>query len=99
MLYSWRLLVLGVAVCLITVGSSFLVDEVLALLGGAGLVGLAVIVLCQLSGGSLGGGRLTGLGPPALATGVATFGLVAAGAVLWSLLARVTPTIWVSAGH
>ncbi len=76
-----------------------LVDEVVALLVGAGLLGVATAVVCWLSGGSLGGGRLTGLGPPALATGAATFGLVAAGAVLWSLVVRMTPTIWVTGDH
>ena len=76
-----------------------LLDEVAALLGGAGVLGLVMVGLCLLSGGSLGGGRLTALGPPALLTGLATFGFVAAGAVLWSLLVRVTPTIWVSGDH
>ena len=55
---------------------------------------------CQREpGGSLGGGRLTGLGPAALATGAATFGFLAAGAVLWSLVVRITPTIWVTDDH
>jgi hypothetical protein len=76
-----------------------LLDEVVALLGGAGVLGLVTVGLCLLSGGSLGGGRLTALGPPALLTGLVTFGFVAAGAVLWSLLVRVTPTIWVSGDH
>jgi hypothetical protein len=76
-----------------------LVEEAVALLVGAGLLGVAVSVLAWLSGGSLGGGRLTGLGPAALVTGAATFGLVAAGAVLWSLLVRITPTIWVTGDH
>jgi hypothetical protein len=76
-----------------------LVDEAVALLAGAGLLGVAVAVLAWLSGGSLGGGRLTGLGPAALATGAAAFGLVAAGAVLWSLVVRITPTIWVTGDH
>ena len=31
----------------------------------------------------------------ALVTGLAVFGLVAAGALLWSLLAHALPTIWV----
>jgi len=74
-------------------------DEVVALLGGAAVLGLVTVGLCLLSGGSLGSGRLTALGPPALLTGLATFGFVAAGAVLWSLLVRVTPTIWVSGDH
>jgi hypothetical protein len=76
-----------------------LVDEAGALLAGAGLLGVAVVLLAWLSGGSLGAGRLTGLGPAALATGAATFGLVAAGAVLWSLVVRITPTIWVTGDH
>jgi hypothetical protein len=76
-----------------------LLDEVVALLGGSALLGLITVGLCLLSGGSLGGGRLTALGPPALLTGLATFGFVAAGAVLWSLLVRITPTIWVSGDH
>jgi len=76
-----------------------LVDEVVALLGGAAVLGLVTIGLCLLSGGSLGSGLLSALGPPALLTGLATFGFVAAGAVLWSLLVRVTPTIWVSGDH
>jgi hypothetical protein len=80
-------------------GPLALVDELVALLAGCGLLGVAVVVLAWLSGGSLGGGRLTGLGPAALATGVATFGLVAAGAVLWSLVVRITPTIWVTGDH
>ena len=74
-------------------------DEVTALLGGAALLGVLTMLLCLLAGGSLGGGRLTALGPPALLTGLATFGFVAAGAVLWSLLVRVSPTIWVSGDH
>jgi hypothetical protein len=76
-----------------------LLDEAVALLAGAGLLGAGVAVLAWLSGGSLGGGRLTGLGPAALATGAATFGFVAAGAVLWSLVVRITPTIWVTGDH
>jgi hypothetical protein len=76
-----------------------LVDEAVALLVGAGLLGAAVAGLAWLSGGSLGAGRLTGLGPAALAAGAATFGLVAAGAVLWSLVVRITPTIWVTGDH
>ena len=76
-----------------------LVDEVVALLAGSGVLGVAVAVLVWLSGGSLGGGRLTGLGPAALATGAATFGLVAAGAALWSLVVRITPTSWVTGDH
>ena len=74
-------------------------DEVVALLGGAAVLGLVTVGLCLLSGGSLGSGRLTALGPPALLTGLVTMGFVAAGAVLWSLLVRVTPTIWVSGDH
>ena len=74
-------------------------DEVVTLLGGAAVLGLVTVGLCLLSSGSLGGGRLTALGPPALLTGLATFGFVAAGAVLWSLLVRITPTIWVSGNH
>jgi hypothetical protein len=74
-------------------------DEVTALLGGAALLGVLTVLACLLAGGSLGGGRLTALGPPALLTGLATFGFVAAGAVLWSLLVRVSPTIWVSGDH
>ena len=76
-----------------------LLDEAVALLGGAALLGLVTVGLCLLSGGSLGDGRLTALGPPALLAGLAVAGLVAAGAVLWSLLVRITPTIWVSGGH
>jgi hypothetical protein len=76
-----------------------LLDEAVALLAGAGLLGAGVALLAWLSGGSLGGGRLTGLGPAALATGAATFGFVAAGAVLWSLVVRITPTIWVTGDH
>jgi hypothetical protein len=71
-------------------------DEIVALVAGSALMGIAVALLCWLSGGSLGGGRLTGLGPVALATGATTFGLVAAGAVLSSLVVRITPTIWVT---
>jgi hypothetical protein len=74
-------------------------DEVVALLGGAALVGLATAVLCALSRGSLGAGRLAVLGPPPWAAGLAVLGLVAAGAVLWSLLVRITPTVWVRAEH
>ncbi|MDA8435090.1 MAG: DUF6350 family protein [Actinomycetales bacterium] len=73
--------------------------EVVALLGGAALVGLATVVLCALSRGSLGAGRLAVLGPPPWAAGLAVLGLVAAGAVLWSLLVRVAPTVWVRAEH
>jgi hypothetical protein len=76
-----------------------LVDEVVALVAAATIVGVATVVLCWLSGGSLGGGRLTGLGPPALLTGLATFGFVAGGAVLASLVVRLTPTIWVTGHH
>lgn len=72
-------------------------DEVVALLGGAALVGLATAVACLLAGGSLGSGRLVGLGPSPLVTGAAVTGLVAAGAVLWSLVVRIAPTVWVSA--
>jgi hypothetical protein len=76
-----------------------LADEVVALLGGAGLLGAVTVLLCWLSGGSLGAGRLDSMGPPPLTTGLAVFALVAAGAVLWSLLVRITPTIWVHAEH
>jgi hypothetical protein len=76
-----------------------LLDEVVALVGGAAVLGLVTVGLCLLSGGSLGSGLLSALGPPALLSGLATFGFVAAGAVLWSLLVRVTPTIWVSGDH
>ena len=66
-----------------------LLDEVAALLARAAVLGWCTVgrTAC-FSGGSLGGGRLTALGPPALLTGLATFGFVAAGAVLWSLLVR-----------
>jgi hypothetical protein len=76
-----------------------LLDEVVALLGGSALVGLGTVLLCALSRGSLGAGRLAVLGPPPLAAGLATVGLVAAGAVLWSLVVRITPTVWVRAEH
>ncbi len=39
--------------------------------------------------------RLAHLGPSASSTGLAVVGLVAAGAALWLLLARVMPTVWV----
>ena len=47
------------------------------------------------------GSRITprGLGPAPLAAGAAAFGLVAAGAVLWTLVVRITPTIWVTGEH
>lgn len=74
-------------------------EEVVALLGGAALLGLATVVLCALSRGSLGAGRLADLGPPPLLVGLAVVGLVSAGAVLWSLVVRITPTVWVRAEH
>jgi hypothetical protein len=71
--------------------------EVVAILGGAALLGLVTAVLCALSGGSLGANRLAVLGPPPWAAALAAFGFVAAGGVLWSLVVRITPTVWVSA--
>lgn len=76
-----------------------LLNEVVAVVGGAAVLGLATVVLAALSRGSLGDGRLLGLGPAPLVTGAATFGLVAAGAVLWTLVVRITPTVWVSGEH
>jgi len=73
-----------------------LLPEVGAVLGGAALLGVVTLVLAALSRGSLGDGRLVGLGPAPLVTGIVTFGLVAAGAVLWTLVVRITPTIWVT---
>lgn len=73
--------------------------EVVAILGGAALLGLVTAVLCALSGGSLGANRLAVLGPPPWAAALAAFGFVAAGGVLWSLVVRITPTVWVSAEH
>ena len=76
-----------------------LMREVAAVLGGAALLGVATALLAALSHGSLGDGRLVGLGPAPLVTGAAAFGLVAAGAVLWTLVVRITPTIWVTGEH
>jgi len=76
-----------------------LLPEVGAVLGGAALLGVVTLVLAALSRGSLGDGRLVGLGPAPLVTGIVTFGLVAAGAVLWTLVVRITPTIWVTGEH
>jgi hypothetical protein len=72
-----------------------LLDEVLVDLGAAAAVGLAAGVLSLLASGSLGSARLAQLGPDGLVVGVAVFGLVAAGSLLWSLLAHALPTIWV----
>lgn len=74
-----------------------LLDEVLVDLGAAAAVGLAAGVLSLLASGSLGSARLAQLGPDGLVVGVAVFGLVAAGSLLWSLLAHALPTIWVRA--
>ena len=74
-------------------------DEVVACVAGAALVGVAVGLASALAGGSLGSGRLAALGPSPLTTGLAAAGFVAAGAVLWSLVVRITPTVWVSADH
>jgi len=76
-----------------------LVREVAAVLGGAALLGVATALLAAVSSGSLGDGRLVGLGPSPLAAGAAASGLVAAGAVLWTLVVRITPTIWVTGEH
>ena len=75
-------------------------DEALALLVASGAVGVGTAVLSLLSGGALGDGRLTGLGPPAYAAGAAVGALVAAGALLVSLgthvVPRALPTLWVT---
>ncbi|HEY5137406.1 MAG TPA: DUF6350 family protein [Candidatus Nanopelagicales bacterium] len=76
-----------------------LLPEVGAVLGGAALLGVVTVVLAALSRGSLGDGRLVGLGPAPLVTGIVAFGLVAAGAVLCTLVVRITPTIWVTGEH
>ena len=73
-----------------------LVEEVTALVVGAVLLGVLVEVLAALSGGALGNGRLVDLGPPAFVTGLAAGGLVGAGAVLYSLVKRLMPTVWVT---
>jgi hypothetical protein len=75
-------------------GTWSLRDEVVVVLTGAALVGAATVLLCALSGGSFGGGRLSELGPPALLTGLAATGLTAAGALLWTLAAHVRPLVW-----
>lgn len=72
-----------------------LLDEVLVDLGAAAAVGLAAGVLSLLASGSLGSARLAQLGPDGLVVGVTVFGLVAAGSLLWTLLAHALPTIWV----
>ncbi len=72
-----------------------LLDEALVDLGAAAAVGLAAGVLSLLASGSLGSARLAQIGPDGLVVGVAVFGLVAAGSLLWSLLAHALPTIWV----
>ncbi|HSN05883.1 MAG TPA: DUF6350 family protein [Candidatus Angelobacter sp.] len=72
-------------------------EEVVALVGGTALLALATALLCALSRGSLGAARLAVLGPPPWAAAGAVFGFVAAGAVLWSLVVRILPTVWVSA--
>jgi Family of unknown function (DUF6350) len=71
-------------------------DEALTLLSGAGLLGVAAAVLCGVSSGSLGDGRLVALGPAPLATALALGGFVAAGALLHSLGSRLMPTFWVT---
>lgn len=70
-------------------------EEAVALIAGAGAVALGAVVLASLAGGALGDGRLEHLGPPALASGLALGGLVAAGSLLVSLGSHVLPTIWV----
>ncbi len=55
----------------------------------AALVGGAVVVLAALSSGSLGAGRLSQLGPPALLTGIAIGAEVVAGMALADLLRRI----------
>jgi len=70
-------------------------EEAVALIAGAGVVAVGVVVLASLAGGALGDGRLEHLGPPALASGLALGGLVAAGSLLVSLGSHVLPTIWV----
>jgi hypothetical protein len=70
-------------------------DEVVTLVLAAAILGVVVGLLCALSGGALGWGRLAFLGPSGLVVGPALAALVAAGALLWSLVARVMPTVWV----
>ena len=77
------------------VPSSDLWDEVVVLIAGSGVVGVVMAMLCAVSGGSLGSGRLVGLGPTPWAAGLAAGALTAAGAVLAALLVRVLPTMWV----
>lgn len=74
-------------------------EEAVALLGGAAIVAVGTALLAGLSAGALGDGRLEQLGPPALATGLALGGLVAAGSLLVSLGTHVLPTIWVTGEH
>lgn len=70
-------------------------EEAVALIAGAGVVAVGAVVLSSLAGGALGDGRLEHLGPPALASGLALGGLVAAGSLLVALGSHVLPTIWV----
>lgn len=74
-------------------------DEAVALVVGAAVVAVGSAVLAALASGALGDGRLEHLGPPALATGAALGGLVAAGSLLVSLGTHVLPTIWVTGDH
>jgi len=76
-------------------GGIALVDEAVALLLAAGLVGLAAGVACWLSGGAIGAERLAQVGPHGLAVGLAVAALTAAGSLLWSLLAHALPGLWV----
>ena len=76
-------------------GRLTLVDELIVDLGSALLVGLAAGLLSWLASGSLGSARLAGLGPDPLPVALATAGLVAAGALLVTLLAHALPRIWV----
>lgn len=71
-------------------------DEVVALVVGSVVVGVGSGLLAALSGGALGGGRLVGLGPAPLATGLAVAGLSLAGALLVSLGTHLLPTLWVA---
>lgn len=76
-----------------------IVDEAVVLLGSSAVVGVVVGVLCWLSAGALGSGRLADVGPDGLVVGLAVAGLTVAGGLLWSLGAHLLPHLPRRAWH
>jgi len=68
-------------------------DEAGAIVVGASIVSTVVLLLTWLSGGGLGAGRLSYLGPKPVLTGLWVWGLITAGGLLVTLVAAALPRL------